>query len=64
MTDDPKRLEALLRLEALMSALAEHQAGLSDEEILADAKIEAVDVPKEAARIRSLLLDAARRSKP
>lgn len=64
MTDDAKRLEALTRLEAVMSALAEHQLTLSDEEIVADAELEGVDIPTEAARIRAMLLKVIHRGKP
>jgi hypothetical protein len=51
------------RLRKLMEALAEHEAGLTDAQILEDAVAAGVDVKAEAERVRSVLLGGIRKEK-
>lgn len=49
------------QLYAFVEALAEHEATLSDEQILADAAAAGTDVNAEAERVRNVLLSAVRK---
>ena len=48
---------------AVMDALAEHTETMSDREVLDDALVAGIDVPREAERLRGLLADAVQRAK-
>ena len=55
--------EAAPRLQKLMEALADHEAGLTDEQILDDAVAAGIDVKAEAERVRDALLGGIRKEK-
>lgn len=51
------------RLQKLLEGLAEHEAGLTDQQILDDAMAAGIDVKAEAERVRGALLGGIRKEK-